>query len=752
MIAREDALAHILHIFSASSTTSPLIKCGDGAVRLVESNVLQPPRPNSNVQMSGGDWLNQIVLQLQVSSTAADTNVEAVMKSMLDMSAIDSVEDDIIWAAGLKLIRWITSQDIFYNLSNESIEPHILMSTLMDSYYHCDEGHQIDERILNTRQLSVPQAMFQLRSVLATIAIEHAVDLTRKAIETSTAVRWRRLRSMIDDVISLFRTMSCSQLDRACESGSTNESQDLIAMAVYIYVNSIFPACRDLLQLLLENAKDAPFTMRILQTSYSCIGMLTSLASLQFIFGDEDLDSYIMGCIDDSNNLFKMMIDKHSFIAAKNQHVDKENGFCLWGDIAINKSERGSNLLDDLILYPWICVAYAYYTNLKDQFNIEDSADDSDESSGINTHNTTYDSFGVAVIAYYALRNHSSTGLSIQSQENIWISFLAHVHIFLSGIKKNSAIVNDLNKDELDEIKAIETGLDMLDRLMSGNLDGVPDRTGFDEKEIDCHTMTLEAAIESLLSTVMRLSMFEASIHSNANNTNAIKYSSRLVMRMAHKLIGLYKPIIQIRALASLSRKAKSMEHTKVLLPRILDWMRPVVMDIYLNIQQQQLELSGDVIEVISSENMNVILTVTDAISPFFRDLEVVFDNTTPPLPKSVLQFMSMAESYTSVLSVFRSIRIFLSRVQTVEFNDTLNNAEHEMLQQIIRWVQENIILLNRFNLLLVDLLDFWSRACSPRDAKVCIGDIADTDLEPPIGWHRLYILLHALDDSLSSP
>ena len=293
MTAREDALAHVLHIFSSSSTTSPLIKRDDGSVCLVESDVQQPPRLICNVQMrSGSDWMNQIVLQLQISSTAADTNVEVVMKSMLDMSVIDSVEDDIIWAAGLKLIHCITSQDIFYNMSNETIEPHILMSTLMDSYYHGDEDYQIDERNSNTRQLSVPQAMFQLRSVLATIAIEHAVDRTRKAIERSTTVRWKRLRSMIDDAISLFRKMLLNQLEKACESGSTNESQDVIAMAVYIFVNSMFPPCRDLLQLLLENAKDTQFTMRILQTSYSCIGMLTSLASLQFIFGDGELISY----------------------------------------------------------------------------------------------------------------------------------------------------------------------------------------------------------------------------------------------------------------------------------------------------------------------------------------------------------------------------------------------------------------------------------------------------------------------------
>eukprot|EP00956_Cyclotella_meneghiniana_P038431 scaffold154396_cov73-Cyclotella_meneghiniana.AAC.3 len=749
MTAREDALAHVLHIFSSSSTTSPLIKRDDGSVCLVESDVQQPRRLICNVQMrSGSDWLNQIVLQLQVSSTAADTNVDVVMKSMLDMSAIDSVEDDIIWAAGLKLIHCITSQDIFYKyLSNEPIEPHILISTLMDSYYHGDEDYQIDERNSNTRQLSVPQAMFQLRSVLATIAIEHAVDLTRKAIEKKETVRWRRLRSMTDDAISLFRKMSLNQLENACESGSTNESQDVIAMAVYIFVNSMFPTCRDLLQLLLENAKDTQFTMRILQTSYSCIGMLTSLASLQFIFGDGELISYIMKCIDDSNNLFKMMLDKHAFIAATNQHRDKATEFCLLGDIALNKCERGSNLLDDLILHPSICVEYAYHANLKDQFNNEDSADDSDESSGFNEVNATYDLLGVAVIAYYSLQNLLLKCQRIQRKERI--SFLAHVHIFLSGIKNNSAIVVDLNKDELDETKAIETGLDMLVILMPSDSEDVPEGTCFHEKEIICHAMTLEATIESLLSTVMRLSMFEASIHSNAHNTNTLKYSSRRVMSMAHKLIRLYKPIIQIRTLASLSYKVKNMEHTKVLLPRILDWMRPVVMTMHLNIQQQQLQLSGVDVEVLSSENINVILAVTDAISPFFRDLEVVFDNTTPPLPKNILEFMSMAESYTSLLSVFRSIRIFLSSVQTVTPNNT---AEQESLQQIKRWAQEILIVLNRFKLLLADLLDFWSRACSPRDAKVCIGDIADSDLDPPIGWHRLHILLHALGESLISP
>lgn len=725
MAAREEVLANVLHTLS-SKTISPL-RLGNNGSAFV------PSSENENKEMSGCDWLNQLVAHLRLTATD-DSVVNQVMKSMVVESGTTSNDEKLIWVAGLQLVHDIVNNNA-KNMSDEPMEPHILLSTLIDSYYYCDDNGGLETTSSIESEASGTSstiAMFQLRSILATIAIEHSIKVTQDAIEKSATIRWRRLRSMIDDVTSLFRKMLINQLGSALDCESTHASQLITAIATNIYVKQTFPACRELIEMLLHNGTtDAAFTTRVLQTSYSCYGLLTSLAALQFVFGEKDSDDrmhLIIDCMRNSktDSIFKLMLSKQQAVTGSGI-IQNKTRFCLWDSIATYKCERGSDFLRDLLLYPCIRATHSFYTSVIDNSDDnEKDDDDSDESSEEEEQQDEYDSLGIAAIAYTLLEN---------GDEHSWAFLFPHVHIFLSGMNSMSSTLNDLGRYDLNETKAIVTGLVMLDKLMPNTAENIEQfRLTGDESSVACCTMTLGATIESLLSTVIRLSMVESSIQNNPN-AMPLKFSSRQVMTMAQKLLHFYHPIIRVQTLGSLAEKMRHNEQSKVLLPRVLDWIRPVIMS------SMHLRDPNDALSISQHDTVIVIVAITDALSPLMQELEFAFDKSKPPLPNHLSDFMSMAESYTSLLSVFRSIRMWVKHIESSAVNLIHNN--YNDYYQIVNWTCQKEAMLKDFTVLLSDLLDFWSRACSPRDAKVYVGE----NMEPPIGWHRLFLLLHSLKE-----
>ena len=105
-----------------------------------------------------------------------------------------------------------------------------------------------------------------------------------------------------------------------------------------------------------------------------------------------------------------------------------------------------------------------------------------------------------------------------------------------------------------------------------------------------------------------------------------------------------------------------------------------------------------------------------------------------------------MAESYTSLISIFRLIRMWVHRASMATNTNAMANKKSEQFKQIKVWVDEYETVLRRFMKSLSNLLDFWCTSGSPRDVKISVVD----NMEPPTGWQRLYLLLQVSDDSLS--
>lgn len=795
MATREDVLATVLHILSSSTKVSPLTSNDDGTVYVHFSphcsrsskneghdNTDHLPCPShfkddDDVQRSA-IYLEQFLKRIFGAETNASV-VDAVMSVMVDFSRENAVvigdslkahDDNVIWEAGLKLIHHTISDEKYGTLDDEPISPHIILSAVMDSYYCLDsdpesqqthdyeQGGSSDQQPNDETQaqhLSTSLAMFYLRSLIASVAIEEAANLTLKSIASSstTSIRWRRLKSMIDDITSLFKKILSDQLIAvlAQESDPVKkaiQTMRLISMATSVYVRNIFRACTNLIELLLNNAckssSDVHFKRRILETSYTCIGTLTSLLALQVVFVEEVELSYsvmhlVLQCIDDqhNDNIFQSMLDEYD--SSSNYDQAKTQKFNLWNEIGVKKRERGFDLIQDLLLYP--SIRLSYYDIQRSGLAVDRNEDGADDSSDDKNRQETYDLLGIATIAYCMSTGKGHMTLPCPySKEYRWNLLFPHIQALITGLQSSSTF-QSMNKtqlsilNDLNDTKAIDMGLEMLEKLVSTapTMIGPYSQTRNTPKEkraIVCFATTLEATIESLLHLVLRLSILESSMR-NGSNLEALKYSSQQVMGMARTLLGLYMPDIRIRALASLSRKMRSTDQSKVLLPRVLDWMRPTIMQMCVD-------------RVPSSDDVAIILTIIDALSPFLQEIEFAFDRPNSTLPRNLREFMSPTEANTAFVSIYRVIRRWVTKARSIATNKcTTSNARIDKFHQIDHWVLKSTTVLESFYKSLSNLLEFWSIQSSPEDTP-------NVDkIDPPSGWHRLFLLLHSLKESL---
>ena len=756
MALREDVLANTLHILSAT-TSNPLVLRDDGSLCVLSGADSDDKCHDSDISSSRvhiSVLLGQMVAQLYENddhlTIARATNFMIDIPNSLDDDR-DKYNDKILWTAGLKLITDIICEDKINGVCDESIQPHLMLTILMDSFCYGDDKPLDDIQTFEQQHLSSSLAIFYLRILVSVFAIEKSVNLTRQSIEFSSIIRWRRLRSMLDDVISMFKKAVLNLIRSVRDPNSQTLSDGLIKMATHIYIHNMFPACRDLLQLLLKNTSDAAFFSFTIRTYYDTFDVMTILAALGFIFGErEEASSGVLNMIvrvlgeSHTDHMFRLMMEKSSMFSNKYEIQSLER-FYLRDEVSAKSCEKSSNFIDHLLLYPSLRVVHEVHMT-HSQNNDEVHFDPLDENL---EEKKVYDSLGIAAIAYCILQTPSSP--CPYSREYFWKLFFPHVHILLRGLNNTSATFDFIHHHELNETKIIEKGLNMFETMITLAPDFIEtyqdaSNSRYTKSDFTCCIFTLKATLEALLSTALRLSMFEAVIN-NSPNASPLKFTSHQVMFTTQTLLGLYKPIMQIRVLGLLSHKMKYTYHMKVLLPRVIDWMRSVAIKICTSMKQKQMHANYQDDKVTNVGNVDVIIAITETITPFFQDFEFTFDNTKPPLPRDVPDFMSMVETYTSLLSTFRAIKIWINCVQSITAEDTVFNDEDASFHQIVNWVQNKEILLRGFSVLLADLLDFWSRTCSTRDTKLCVRD----DIEaPPLGWHRFFLLLYTLQEVLN--
>jgi hypothetical protein len=195
-------------------------------------------------------------------------------------------------------------------------------------------------------------------------------------------------------------------------------------------------------------------------------------------------------------------------------------------------------------------------------------------------------------------------------------------------------------------------------------------------------------------------------------------------MDMARKLLGFYSPTVQIETLLLVCQNVKQ-NQDRVILPRALDFMRPLIMKMCSNIERHT--------------DCKVMLQISQLLDIFLLDLYDEFDvdeennyEAISPLPKNVGEFMSMTETYSAVFAILRLQQMWISRCQTED------KVVHKMTLQtfgaIVEWMDDCLSKLHSFGESLTRFIAFCENIA-----------------EPPQDWHLLYLLELALRDVIQT-
>lgn len=198
-------------------------------------------------------------------------------------------------------------------------------------------------------------ALFILYNLLISRAIQLAATQTEELLsalelrgeqhkgQRTTVIRWRRLKSMVDDAQSIYQRMLLQftekaanknlrsgdeSIDRNCNKCSGDNEQvcditirpmHILHIASWLYTNHLLPSCRQLLMLILKNAvktnENLSSNPKLWEPCMKSFGILTTLVALNYSFADNH-DRAVIGsgttstngsllvvkCIDDSLN------------------------------------------------------------------------------------------------------------------------------------------------------------------------------------------------------------------------------------------------------------------------------------------------------------------------------------------------------------------------------------------------------------------------------------------------------------------
>ena len=435
----EEIVANVLHILRTYTKTSPLIgRCKWEKINDKDTNVswaFHNTATNFTTHHHFlSEWLDTFLRPDDVTGWRAQENEKVIqVKSafendrQMDRLMNDSdlrPSDDFLWEVGFGLLR----SHLFTDESEDSIAPHELLQIVMDSYYCNDDEedstlgdltatHEIstDEQ---TYYLSTPIAMSYLRTFLMCHAAKALIS------DTSKPIRWKRLRSIVNDCMALYQRMLFDYTGKAIGNflyvGQPDKTMKIypiqplqvISVSSWLYTAHLFPSCKDLLLDILSNevnkSSNRKGIVKVLESCYNCFKIMTTLLALDAVV-KQDYDSptdavqWVLNCIKNSNTseFFVRVVSAQKTLSSEDESVDEmsdddeeiDEMYQPWSDRDLEFNDRGTSLVKDFLLYP----------------SIRRRNDDSNTASD----NTYYDELGIAILAYWKLRAQVDSSLGV---------------------------------------------------------------------------------------------------------------------------------------------------------------------------------------------------------------------------------------------------------------------------------------------------------------------------------------------------
>ena len=422
----DEIVANVLHVLS-STKISPLIgRCKfnndkDTNVSWAFHNTATNFTTHHHFL---SEWLDTFLRPDDVTGWRASDNDKVIqVKSafandrQLDRLMNDSdrrPSDDFLWDVGFGLLR----SHLFKDDSEDSMAPHELLRIVMDSYYCNDDEEDSTLGDLSathetssneqTYYLPTPFAMFYLRAFLMC----HALQQAKASIaDTSKPIRWKRLRSLVDDCQALYQRMLFDYTGKAIDNfhmGNCDKTtkrypiqpNHIISVASWLYTAHLFPSSKDLLLDILSNEvnKSSKGIVKVLESCYNCFKGMITLLALDVAVVKQDYDflscdvQWILNCIKSCNTseFFVRVVSAQKTISNE-ERVDEmsddddeeiDEKYQPWNDRGFK--DRGVSLVEDFLLYP--------------------SVRRRNEESNTASDNTYYDELGIATMAYWKLR------------------------------------------------------------------------------------------------------------------------------------------------------------------------------------------------------------------------------------------------------------------------------------------------------------------------------------------------------------
>ena len=666
--------------------------------------------------------------------------VNSIKRGFVD-GVLDSTDDipndDATWLAGLETLLSICGED------ERSIPPHELLRVVMDSYYCNDTELELGglasicgaETCLS-RMYRLPSSLslFIIRTLLSCSALQDAKKSIARDLKNGQKVRWRRLRSLVEDALALFQRMLFDIAGLAMDHYEVGghpsssviysiEPDHILMVGSWLFTHNVYPSCQYLLSELLreEASKERGVSSdKLLETCYKCFGMLTSLLALDSALVDREYSDrtkcleWVSKCIETttSDNFYKKVMavqQRQSHGDNQDSDDDEEETYIIWRDSRV----RGISLAEDLCLYTSL-LRSQYCTGNRVSFR--DSGD-------------IYDCLGVAQLAYRELTVDSENGRD-------WAVYFPHVTTLLSGFERSSTLtrMEDLGLISLYDndimcrvVSCVCLGLDLLSILLASQ-DIRPAEAADPTIDWASSQDCLGETVIVLLGLVLRLASAEAS-------GSTIKYTSIKVMAMTRSLFSLYEPSTQVETVLSTCIELGKSSNERVLVPKVIDLLRPVIMGMCSRVEHYEFNstLNNSEGSMLADHDVSVMLVICQVIETLLVVDNTFDNNSLSVLPKDdIAVFMGEVETIASIISVIRLQNMWRSRCQNIldgqhtdektETMKTFESSSNQMkdILKVVRSFREN----------LARLLDFWR---SSDDA--------------PANFHRLDLLQLALDD-----
>lgn len=645
--------------------------------------------------------------------------------------------DDAMWLAGLETLLSICGED------ECSIPPHELLRVVMDSYY-CSETEldlgglvsicSAETCLSRMYRLPASLSLLVIRTLLSCSALQNAKKTIACDIKNGRKVRWRRLRSLVEDTLALFQRMLFDHAGLAMDHYEVGghpsssaiysiEPDHVLMLGTWLFTRNVYPSCQCLLTELLreEASKERVSSNKLLETCYKCFGMLTSLLALDSALVDREyIDrtqslKWVSKCVETSDNFYQQVIavqqrqSHESHDDSQDSDGDEEEMYIIWRD----SRAKGISLAEDLCLYTSLRRSQ-YCTG--NRVSLRDSRD-------------VYDCLGAAQLSYRKLSVESENGRG-------WAAYFPHVSTLISGFERSSTLtrMEDLGLISLYDhdimcrvVNCVYLGLDLLSKLLASQ-DIRPaeatDPTIDWASSQDC----LGETVKSLLGLVLRLSSAEAS-------GSKLKYTSIKVMAMTRSLFSLYEPSTQVESVLSTCIELGKSSNERVLVPKVIDLLRPVIMGMCSRVEHYEFNstLNNSEGSMLADHDASLMLVINQVIETLLV-VDNIFDNESV-LPKDTAAFMGEVETIASIISVIRLQNMWRSRCQNIlDGQQTVENTEAmTTFENSSNQMKDILKVVCSFRRNLALLLNFWR---SSDDA--------------PDNFHRLDLLQLALDDLIT--